>query len=751
MTTAETTGAAAPPAATPAGRRHEAEQGGGLTGTWTMVRFILRRDRVRLPVWIVGILLLVLSTAASIGDLYPTQADLDTAAATASDNGALLALQGPDYGLDTLGGQVVFNMGAFGYVVVALMGMFLVGRHTRADEETGRTELLRATVLGRNAPVTAVLLVAAGAFAVLGALIALSLMSQDLATEGSVVYGAAMGGFGLLFAGVTAVTAQITEHNRTALGTAGAVLGASYVIRAIGDIGDGTLSWFSPMGWAMGSRPFAGERPWTLLLLAGATLALVGVAYALLGIRDLGGSLVPPRPGPARASTALTQPLGLATRLQRGSLLGWAAALALTGVAYGSVGQDVGDLIGDNQAVEDIIAQAGGSLTDSYFNTSLLMMALITGGFAVSSVLRLRGEETSGHAEVLLATAVSRTRWAASHVTVAIAGSALIMLLAGLGMGITYAVIASDAGQIGRLTGAALAFVPPLWVVIGLTFALFGLVPRAVAAASGALGLFVVIGLFGQLFELPDWLIDVSPFQHVPKVPIEGFSLGSTAALVAVAAALLAVGFAGFRRRDAGYRALPGSVAEALAGLRKDERRWSRVRTPKPVPPLRVRASSSGESAGPAMSRWAQGMPSPTKSCRNTPAIDAPPQRLPEMFLMSATSESSSARISFGSGSGHTGSPSASAAACTWSRSPSWLPINPAIFVPSATMHAPVSVARSTMASGSSSVASASASASTNRPSASVFSTSTVVPLRMRNTSPTRVASPPGMLSVRGR
>ncbi|HEU0170757.1 MAG TPA: hypothetical protein VFR26_04890, partial [Acidimicrobiales bacterium] len=65
------------------------------------------------------------------------------------------------------------------------------------------------------------------------------------------------------------------------------------------------------------------------------------------------------------------------------------------------------------------------------------------------------------------------------------------MLLAGLGMGITYGVIASDAGQIGRLTGAALAFVPPLWAVIGLTFAVFGLFPRAVAAAWGALGLFV--------------------------------------------------------------------------------------------------------------------------------------------------------------------------------------------------------------------------------------------------------------------
>ena len=80
----------------------------------------------------------------------------------------------------------MFQVGSFGYVVVALMGMFLVGRHTRADEEDGRTELVRATVVGRNAPVTAVLVVAAGAFTVLGALITLIMLSQDLPAAGSV-------------------------------------------------------------------------------------------------------------------------------------------------------------------------------------------------------------------------------------------------------------------------------------------------------------------------------------------------------------------------------------------------------------------------------------------------------------------------------------------------------------------------------------------------------------------------------------
>ena len=135
----------------------------------------------------------------------------------------------------------------------------------------------------------------------------------------------------------------------------------------------------------------------------------------------------------------------------------------------------------------------------------------------------------------------------------ALAGSALIMVLGGLGMGVTYAVIEGDSGQVGRLTGAAVGFVPPLWVVVGIAFAVVGLVPRAVAAAWAALGLFVVIGFFGQLFGLPDWLIDVSPFQHVPQMPVEGFSTTSAVALVAVAAALLAAGFTGLRRRDAGY------------------------------------------------------------------------------------------------------------------------------------------------------------------------------------------------------
>jgi ABC-2 type transport system permease protein len=106
---------------------------------------------------------------------------------------------------------------------------------------------------------------------------------------------------------------------------------------------------------------------------------------------------------------------------------------------------------------------------------------------------------------------------------------------------------------VGRLVGAAVAFVPALWVLIGVTLVLFGFAPRATAAAWGVLVACFVIALFAELLNLPDWLVDVSPFQHVPAMPSQGFALAPVVALTATAAVLMIAGVVGFRRRDAGY------------------------------------------------------------------------------------------------------------------------------------------------------------------------------------------------------
>src|SRR5699024_8411444 len=123
---------------------------------------------------------------------------------------------------------------------------------------------------------------------------------------------------GMAFAGITAVTVQLSEYSRTAAGMAGAALGASFVARALGDmaaVGGSALSWASPLGWASQTAPFVHDRWWPLLLPVLLAAVTITAAYLLQGRRDFGASLIAARPGPAQARSSLGTPLGLAARL----------------------------------------------------------------------------------------------------------------------------------------------------------------------------------------------------------------------------------------------------------------------------------------------------------------------------------------------------------------------------------------------------------------------------------------------------
>ena len=521
-----------------------------LTGTARLVRAILRRDRVRIAVWTLSIAGLVAVTAASVKGLFPTQADLDRAAA-AETSAAAIVLNGPPYGLDTVGGQVAYQVGVWGMVAVALMTMFMYTRNTRAEEESGRLELVRATVVGRHAQSTAALIVVGGINLLVGMAVALANIAYGLPVGGSVVFGAGFTVLGLIFCGVTAITTQVSDNTRVANGLAGIVLGLAFAFRAIGDVNDGTLSWLSPIGLVQKSRPYAGDVWWPLaigLVLAGVLTVVGGI---LASHRDVGAGLTQPRPGPATAGRALATPFGLALRLQRGSLISWAIGLFATGVAYGSIIDQLDSLLADNDTAKELIAQAGGvSITDSYLSTTLQVVALIATGYALQSALRLRTEENAGRVESLLATPTSRERWVTSHTAMSFVGAALVLLAGGLGTGLTVALITGDWGELPRLVGASLVYVPAVWLLAGLAVALFGLAPRAALAAWAGMAFCFVIGMFGELLDLPRWLTDLSPFQRTPRVPADSLTLLPVVAIAAVAAALTAAGIAGFRHRD---------------------------------------------------------------------------------------------------------------------------------------------------------------------------------------------------------
>lgn len=527
-----------------------------LSGTWTLIRFILRRDRVRLPIWVLGVAGFFVLVAASFPDIYPT-AEERQARATLMDNPTAYAFRGPGHGLDdyTYGAMLAHELLGFATIAVALMSIFLVVRHTRTEEEHGRLELIRAAVVGRYAAPVAALTVVLGANLAIAGLMTLLLTSLTdvYPLAGTIAFGLGVAGVGIVFAAIAAVAAQLTENARGASSMAALALGATFVLRAIGDIRDGLLSWLSPIGWAQAMRAFVDERWWPLLLTLGVSGGLVALAFALIDRRDVAAGLLPQRPGPARASAQITRPVGFVLRQQRGSLIGWSLGLVVLGVAFGSLVGEVETFVGEVSGLDDFLGAASADrLLDAFLALLLLIMALLAGAFALQSISRVRAEETEGRAEAMLATAVSRPGWMWSYTLVALLGSAAVLLAGGVSLGAVAAIDQNDVGLIARVVAATLAYIPAVWLLVGLGAALFGNVPRASAIAWLVLIYGFFIGLFGEMLQLPGWMLDLSPFGHVPQLQESSAGPIPLATLSALAVALLIAGLLGFDRRDLG-------------------------------------------------------------------------------------------------------------------------------------------------------------------------------------------------------
>ncbi|WP_327177014.1 ABC transporter permease [Streptomyces sp. NBC_01335] len=525
-----------------------AARSGPFTGTLALLRLALRRDRVLIPVWLLAIGGSFASVAGSFASLYPTVADRAALAATTNANGSLRALYGPVLG-DSAGALVSWRMGGFGAGLAAVMSLIVVVRHTREEEETGRQEMLSAAPVGRRAPLTAALLAAAVADLALAALVVLLLSAAGCGGPGAYALGLAVAGTGLLFAATAAVAAQLTGGARAAKGVTAAALGAAFVVKAAGDAAStgafAALTRLSPFGWVENTRAYATERWWVLLLFAAGTAALLALASALAGRRDLGSGLFATRPG--AASGRIATPYGLALRLQRGSLAGWTVSFAVVGLVFGRLADGAADLVGGNERTREIIARMGGAagLTDAFLAAMAQMLGMVAALYVVSSALRPLAEESGGRAEPVLVAGAGRTAWTGGHLLIAFGGSVLVMGAGGLGLAAGY------GHRLPAVLGAALVQLPAIWLLGGVAVLLYGAAPRIAAAASwGAAGFCLALGWIGPAVDLPQAVLDVSPYTHLPKLPGGDLRAAALIALTAVAAALVVAGLAALRRRD---------------------------------------------------------------------------------------------------------------------------------------------------------------------------------------------------------
>ncbi|HZE40589.1 MAG TPA: ABC transporter permease [Stackebrandtia sp.] len=524
-----------------------------LTGTGKLIRFMLRRDRVLLPVWVLVFAYVPAGLVPGIKELYPTQAAREQIAHSIGATPAFTALMGPVYD-PSLGGLVAWR-GSLVTLILGIITGLTVIRHTRTDEEAGRRELIGSAVVGRHANLASTLIVTIAATAVGTGLLTAGLISQNLDGADSLALGLQYGATGVVFACVAAVCAQLTRGAGSARAIMFVVLGASFLLRMGGNLNKDMkwMLWISPAGWAQELRPFADNKWWVLWIVAAVCVVLVALAFVLQSHRDIEAGVLPTRLGRPQASPMLSNSFGLAWRLQRGAFIGWAIAFILIGYMLGSMGKGVQDMLRDNKMMTQIVAQMGGShqLTSAFIASMIGLMGLAVTGYSLQAAVKPRAEENATHAENLLATGVSRLSWQLSHLVFAFIGPAVVLALGGLAMVASYAAVIDDpSGAFGDVMRGAAVQLPAVWVLTALAVLLYGVLPRVLSLVWVALVLCLVFGQLGSAFQLPQWALDISPFTHLPKVPGHDITAQPLLWLGAIAIVATVVGLGAFRRRD---------------------------------------------------------------------------------------------------------------------------------------------------------------------------------------------------------
>lgn len=530
---------------------------GRLIGLGPLVGLALRRSRWFYTCWVLGLAALAPLTATA----YVTIVDPSTAPlliATMESNPSMRALLGPPTDLTTAGGFTVWRVGTFVVALGAMMAALGVVRSTRAEEEDGRTELLRSTVVGRHAPLVAGLLAALVASLALAVLLTLGMVAVGEPLAGSSALGLGTGLVSAVFAGVAAVSAQLSSSARGARALVLGTLAAAYTVRAMAD-GASTQDplhrwgWASPVQWMALSRPYADERWWVLLLPVTATLLLAGGALALEARRDHGSGLWAARRGRPAAPASLRSPLGLSWRLLRGSLLGWVIGMVLFALGMGSISTGFADVLEGTPQLAAVLERLGGGaeqMSEAFYVALVAMIAIAMGLMAVQLLQRLLLEEHRGRAELVLATSVPRTRLLGSYLLWAAVVPVALLVLVSVVLTLNQAASEGGWGWPARMALAALALAPGGLLLLGVAVLLHGWAPRLVWLVWALLAWSLAVSWVGAALGLPSWVTDLTPWAALPQLPVEPMDWPPVLVTTAAAVALTLAGVVGYRRRD---------------------------------------------------------------------------------------------------------------------------------------------------------------------------------------------------------
>src|SRR5690625_4654609 len=414
--------------------------------------------------------------------------------------------------------------------------------------------MIRSILTGQLVNFNPTVLVVSGVNVLLAILVsvglyALGIESMDL--KGSLLYGAVLGATGIFFTAITALFAQLSENARGTIGLSFAALGIAYLIRGIGDAGNEAISWFSPLGWVLGSEVYVNNYWWPILLTIGVALIIVILSLYLNAIRDLESGFIPAKPGRKYAARSLQSPLGLTFRLQRTGIITWIIAMVILGASYGSVLGDLESFFAGNEMMQELLTSAEGfSLTEQFIPMLMSIMAMISTIPAIMVIFKLKGEENKNRTEHLLSRAVSRTQLLGGYFLISLVMSYMMLFLTAFGFWSAGSAVLEDGISFAMLHNADVVYFPVLGVIVGIAVLLVIFIPKFTVLTWLYLGYSFIVVYLGGLLQFPEWMSSLSPFGHISQLPIEDMDFMRAAVLTIISIILVVIGFIGYQNRD---------------------------------------------------------------------------------------------------------------------------------------------------------------------------------------------------------
>ncbi|WP_080873514.1 ABC transporter permease [Oceanobacillus timonensis] len=517
----------------------------------------LKRDWKKIIFWILGVGLFS-------GGFVPAFEEIAKGEGLAGmyetlQNPAMISMVGPtpietaaEY---TLGAMYAHEMLLFCGLFAMIMSVLHVVGHTRKEEDLGLTELVRSFQIGRQANSLAAM-VEVVVINVLLALVISSLLmifgADTISVQGSFLFGSSVGIAGVIGAGIGLVLAQIMPASSSATGSALGLVGLLYIIRAGTDVSNVDLSMFNPLGWTYLTYPFTDNNWLPILFALIFSAAMVMIAFALEGGRDMGAGYLPEREGRDHAKQSLLSVRGLFTKLNKGVIIGWLIAFVVMGAAYGSIYGDMQTFLESNEMMAQMFAQSGVSIEESFTATIMMVMIVLVSILPIVIVNKLFAEESRLHLSQLHATKVTRGQFYWTTMALAIAAGLIGTLLAAGGLGGTAKLVMGDSASMDFVDflAAGYNFLPSVLFFTGLAALALGWAPKLGKIVYAYLGYSFILNYFDGILDLPEGFLKTAVQSWIPQMPMDQFDGPIFIVITVISIALMIIGYLGYRKRD---------------------------------------------------------------------------------------------------------------------------------------------------------------------------------------------------------